>query len=360
MELDEYLKKIRTKSIFLVCGNSFKLLDISAYFENIRARLGIKIIRFSDFHPNPIYESVEKAVKLFKDTKCDSIVAVGGGSALDIAKCVKLYSNMDDKENYLKQIVVPNEIPFLAIPTTAGTGSEATKFSVIYFQGEKQSISHECCIPNAVLFDVLTLKTLPPYQKKSTMLDALCHSIESFWSINSTEESKQYSAEAIKIIFSNYEKYLLNDVTACEKMFLAANLAGKAINITQTTAGHAMCYKLTSLYGISHGHAVALCINKLWPFMLNNVSKCVDTRGIRYLENVFIDLAGIMGCKVTEDSVHKFSNLLDKLCMSIPDVADLQDYEKLKNSVNPDRLKNNPINLSLDDIDFLYHQVLEK
>lgn len=359
-QLDAYLEKINTKSIFLVCGKSFRLLNIAKYFEDITERLGIDVIQFSDFQPNPLYESVEKAVKLYKDSKCDSIVAVGGGSALDVAKCVKLYSNMDDSKNYLNQNIIENDIAILAIPTTAGTGSEATKFSVIYYEGEKQSVSHDSCIPNAVYFDASTLKTLPEYQKKSTMLDALCHSIESFWSVNSTEESKRYSSEAIRLILSNYEKYLENEISASEQMFLAANYAGKAINITQTTAGHAMCYKLTSLYGISHGHAAALCVSKLWPFMVNNISKCVDVRGKLYLEQVFINLAKIMKCETSIEAVNKFESLLTTLCIDKPKIINSNDFEILKNSVNPIRLKNNPVKLIMEDIDCLYHQILEK
>ena len=147
------------------------------------------------------------------------------------------------------------------MPTTAGTGSEATRYAVIYFDGEKQSISDYSCIPSAVLMDASVLKTLPIYQKKSTMMDAFCHAIESYWSVNSSEESRQYSRRAIQLIMENKDLYIGNDETGNTQMLKAAHLAGKAINLTQTTAGHAMCYKLTSLYGIAHGHAAALCVS---------------------------------------------------------------------------------------------------
>ena len=120
--------------------------------------------------------------------------------------------------------------------------------------------------------DASALKTLPIYQKKSTMMDALCHSIESYWSVNSTEESNKYSKQAIQTILENKDAYLANKDLGNANMLKAAYLAGKAINITQTTAGHAMSYKLTSLYGIAHGHAVAICISKLWEYMLEPVS----------------------------------------------------------------------------------------
>lgn len=103
------------------------------------------------------------------------------------------------------------------------------------------------------------------------MLDALCHSMESFWSVNSTEESKQYSREAIQLMMKYKNAYLANEAIGNTAMLKAANIAGKAINITQTTAGHAMCYKLTSLYGIAHGHAAALCNAALWPYMAQHM-----------------------------------------------------------------------------------------
>ncbi|MCR5218374.1 phosphonoacetaldehyde reductase [Treponema sp.] len=359
-ELDDYFKTIKCSSIFLVCDAAFKFLKIKNYFEQVSNRLGIKVVKFDDFQPNPLYESVEKGVHLFKSSNCTAIVAVGGGSSMDVAKCIKLYSNMNDNENYLKQKIVPNQIPFLAVPTTAGTGSEATRYAVVYYEGAKQSVNHESCIPSAVLFDSSALKTLPDYQKKSTMLDALCHSIESYWSVNSNDESKKYSSEAIKTIFENLSGYLANEDAANENMLRAANLAGKAINITQTTAGHAMCYKLTSLYGISHGHAAALCVNKLWPFMVCNTDKCIDSRGKDYLENVFIELSKLMGCEKAIDATQAFSKLLEGLSLQFPGNIKDEDFDVLKTSVNPVRLKNNPVKLTEDEINILYHQILEK
>lgn len=358
-QLDDYLKKLDCKHLFLVCDSAFKFLKINTYFENVTKRLGIDVIIFDDFQPNPLYESVVKGVKLFNDSKCDIIIAVGGGSSIDVAKCIKLYSNMNHNENYLKQTIVQNDIPFVAIPTTAGTGSEATRYAVIYYEGVKQSVTHESCIPSTVLFDISALETLPEYQKKSTMLDAFCHAIESFWSVNSTEESKEYSKKAISLILANYESYFKNIPDGNSNMLLAANYAGKAINITQTTAGHAMCYKLTSLYGIAHGHAAALCVSVLWPYMASHPNLCSDARGQEYLDKVFADLAVVMGCKTVLESTEKFVEIFKGLNLKTPLIRD-NDFEILKKSVNPVRLKNNPIALDEATIDYLYHKIMEK
>ncbi len=353
INIDSYLTDNDIKSIFLVCGNSINRLKIGTYFDELDKRLGIEVVRFSEFEPNPSYESVVEGVKVFKESKSDIIIAVGGGSAMDVAKCIKLYSNMDSSDNYLKQTIVPNDIKFAAVPTTAGTGSEATRYAVIYYNGEKQSVADYSCIPEMVVMDASTLDTLPDYHRKATMMDALCHAIESFWSVNSTEESRRYSAEAIKMIKDNKDAYLANEEAGNINMLKAANIAGKAINITQTTAGHAMCYKLTSLYGVSHGHAAALCVSKLWPYMKNNTDKCIDSRGEAHLQKIFKEIDEIL-------TVEEFNKMISTMELEAPQIKSEEDFELLKTSVNPVRLKNNPVELTVDVIDDLYHKILEK
>ena len=359
-QLDSYLKETSTENLLLVCDDSIHFLTaIDEYFNTLEDRTGIKVVRFSNFKPNPLYDSAVEGVEILKENNCDQIVAVGGGSAMDVAKCIKLYSNMDPAENYLKQTIVPNDIRLLAIPTTAGTGSEATRYAVLYYNDEKQSITDYSCIPSVVLMDRSVLITLPEYQKKSTMMDALCHATESFWSVNSTEESKKYAKEAIQLVLQNKDAYLEKDLTACENMLKAANLAGKAINISATTAGHAMCYKLTSIYGISHGHAAALCVAKLWPYMAANMDKCIDSRGIDYLEATFMEIAEAMGCSSISEATALFQQIVDELQLETPVAKSPEDFELLANSVNPVRLKNNPIGLDTESANMLYHQIVK-
>lgn len=357
-ELDQWIKDNGTKKLLLVCDSSLAFLtSINAHLPKISA----DIVKFDDFKPNPLYDSVVKGVEVFRTEHCDAIIAIGGGSAIDVAKCIKLYSNMQgngENGSFLKQEIVPNTIPFLAMPTTAGTGSEATRYAVIYFEGKKQSVTDYSCIPDTVVFDPSVLKTLPIYQKKSTMMDAFCHAIESFWSVNSTEESKKYSAEAIKMVLANMDGYLANDETANANMLKAANIAGKAINITQTTAGHAMCYKVTSLYGIAHGHAAALCDKVLFPYMIANTDKCIDKRGEQYLKESFNEIAAAMGCQTAESAAEKLAHIVDSLELESPNVKDANDIDVLKTSVNPDRLKNNPVKLSDDVIEKLYLTII--
>ena len=353
--LDEWL--IGKKKVFLVCDGSIKFLND---FNKKLDMIVTPIIRFSDFQPNPLYESVVKGVSLFKAEECDSIIAVGGGSAIDVAKCIKLYlNNISDGSNgsWLEEKVIPNNAPFLVMPTTAGTGSEATRYAVIYYEGKKQSITSESFIPDTILMDPNALKSLPIYQKKATMCDALCHAIESFWSVNSTDESKTYSREAIKGVFQYMDGYLANTEEGNAGMLKAAHVAGKAINITQTTAGHAMCYKITSMFGCAHGHAAILCDRVLFQWMINNIDKCIDPRGKVYLENTLNEIGQAMGCENAQIGAERLAGIFEKLELDIP-IASEQQYKELQSSVNPVRLKNHPIELDLDTIDCLYHEIM--
>ncbi len=348
------------KKMMLVCGRSIRFLTgICDALEELK-KSGVEIVRFSDFAPNPLYESVVKGVDVFRSEGCDSMLAVGGGSAMDVAKCIKLYSSMEGDGtggSFLKQEIVPNDLPFLAIPTTAGTGSEATRYAVIYYEGKKQSVTDESSIPETVLLDPGVLKSLPLYQKKATMMDAFCHAIESFWSVNSTSRSREFSRDAIRAVMEHMDGYLANTEEGNAGMLMASNIAGKAINITQTTAGHAMCYKITGLFQVSHGHAAILCNRVLFPWMLGNIDKCIDPRGEEYLKKTLDEIGHAMGCEDAGSGAAKLQEIFDALELPVP-TADSAQFEELRTSVNPDRLKNHPVALDPDAIDELYHLIL--
>ena len=364
IELEEwFIASIRQGKLLLVHDDSLKFLgDFRNKLNEISETTGTQIICFNDFQPNPLYESVVKGVRIFRENDCSAIMAVGGGSAMDVAKCIKLYADLPGEGtngSWLNANIVPNEIPFLAMPTTAGTGSEATRYAVIYYEGKKQSVTSESFIPKTVLMDSSALKTLPLYQKKATMCDALCHAIESFWSVNSTAESKEYSKEAIKGVLSNMEGYLNNTDNGNAGMLMAAHTAGKAINITQTTAGHAMCYKITSLFRTAHGHAAILCDRILYPWMINNVEKCSDPRGEEYLKSTLDEIGWALGRKDAVAGAEKLKEIFASLELFVPAVT-IEQFEELKTSVNPVRLKNHPIALDENIIDELYHKILRK
>jgi len=309
---------LKNKKTLLVCDNAFDFFNIEIPCE---------FVRFSGFKPNPLFEDIETGIKILRENNCDFIVAIGGGSSIDTAKGIKFYNQAD--------------IPLMAVPTTSGTGSEATHFAVIYKDGEKISVADEKILPEYVILQHDALKTLPLYQKKCTMLDALCQAIESWWSKKSTPESIEFSREAIKLILAHMESYLKNEDEGNKNMLIASNFAGKAINITTTTAPHAMSYKLTSLFDLPHGHAVAICLPKVWRHMKN-----------------FDEIAKAFGKQKSDDAVLFFEQLLQNLKIFPPENVTENDIDILTNSVNAQRLQNNPIQIDTDTIRKLYKEIL--
>jgi len=308
------------KKPLLVCDDAFNTFEI---------KLPCKYVKFSGFTSNPRYEDVITGVGFLKSHNCDFIVAIGGGSCIDAAKFIKYYSDFD--------------IPIMAVPTTSGTGSEATHFAAIYVNGEKQSIADDKLLPEYVILQPDLLKTVPLYQKKCTMLDALCQAIESWWSKKATSESIEYSRKSIRLILDNMDGYLKNEDKGNMNMLIASNLAGKAINITTTTAPHAMSYKMTTLYGLPHGHAVALCLPKVWRNMKN-----------------FDDIANALDKPNCEEAVLFFEQLLQTLEIFPPKDVTANDLDILTDSVNIQRLDNNPVWLEREVIKSLYGDVLKK
>lgn len=332
--------------VLLVCDSSFPFLNIKDEIEG----MSVPYVKFDDFTPNPLYEDVCKGVDLFNITKCDTILAVGGGSSMDVAKCIKLYCKMDKNNLYLEQEYKDTGVKLIAIPTTAGTGSESTRYAVIYCEGKKQSVTHDSIIPDVAILEPKVLKTLPLYQKKCTMMDALCQGIESWWSVNSTEESYEYSRKTIELIMANWRKYIFeNDDEAAAQIMLAANYGGRAINNTQTTAAHAFSYKITSLYKLPHGHAVAVGLPVIWEYMIANMDKCIDSRGSAYLSDIFDLIARAMGCANPVKAIELFRQMMADMDLKNPVAVNREEeLNVLSTSVNPVRLKNNPI--GLDDI----------
>ena len=343
--------------VLLVIDSSFPFLNIKDEIEGIK----VPHVKFSDFTPNPLYEDVCKGVDLFRHEQCDTILAVGGGSSIDVAKCIKLYCQMSDEKLYLEQEYRDTGIKLIAVPTTAGTGSESTRYAVIYYDGKKQSVTHDSIIPNVALLEPKVLKTLPLYQKKCTMLDALCQGIESWWSVNSTDESKQLSNKAVETIMQWWHEYIFDNTDeSAWHIMQAANWAGQAICITQTTAPHAFSYKITSLYGLPHGHAVAISLPEIWDYMLNHMEKCLDSRGLEYLCFIFYKIAEAMGSQTPTEANAKFREILAEMDIQDPVSNDRKsDISILASSVNPIRLKNNPVELTVREFNAIYGNIIK-
>lgn len=363
-KLDEILETIDCRKLFMVIDSSYPFLNIKDRIEHT----SVTKICFSDFSPNPLFEDVCKGIDLFNAQNCDAILAVGGGSSIDVAKCIKLAVLAHEGCDALipplvsKQVDIEGKrIPFIAIPTTAGTGSESTHNAVMYYQGAKQTVTNDGVLPDYAILEPSVLKTLPLYQKKCTMLDALCQGIESWWSVNSTDESKGYSKIAVELITSYWRKYIFeNDADAAAKIMLAANYAGRAINISATTAAHAMSYKITSLYKLPHGHAVAVCLPEIWEYMIAHPEGCIDPRGKDYMNDIFRLISNSLGAIHPKDAIALFRDMMLQLEMQNPVATDRkQELDILAGSVNPVRLKNNPVLLTKSVLTDLYNYIIK-
>ena len=358
------LQEVGCQKLFLVIDSSFPFLNIKDVIE----ALPVEKVKFSDFTPNPLYEQVCKGIELLKESKCEAILAVGGGSAIDVAKCIKLAVLAKEGNAAIIPPLVSQrlsidgaKLPFIAIPTTAGTGSESTHNAVMYYEGAKQTVTNDGVLPDYAVLEPSVLKTLPLYQKKCTMMDALCQGIESWWSVNSTEESYEYSRKTIELIMANWRKYIFeNDDEAAAQIMLAANYGGRAINITQTTAAHAFSYKITSLYKLPHGHAVAVGLLVIWKFMIGHLDRCIDPRGMDFLEGIFKGISAAMGCNTPMEAIEVFEQMMKEMELSSPVAGNREkELKLLSTSVNPVRLKNNPIRIDEETAMLLYNSILK-
>lgn len=338
---EKWIKTLPKGRVLLVCGKSFQKLSVKEDFSHL------DVVQFSGFSPNPRYEEIAEGIKLFLRENCAAIAAVGGGSAIDTAKCIKAFANSDLTKNAFEQEIKAADVPLLAVPTTAGSGSESTQFAVFYSNGEKQSISHESILPDIVLLKPELLNTLPEYQRKATFFDALGQAIESIWAVSATEESRTIAAEALKIIWENRYGYLKNTKEGNIGLMRGANLAGQAINLTKTTAPHAMSYKMTTNFSVAHGHAVGLCLPKVWRAMADNLT----------LENAFCIIAAAMGTANLEEAVAAVEDLLREQNLSLKEYASEEQLELLAGSVNTERLSNNPVRFSKEELKEIYRKV---
>lgn len=364
-QLPGLLKEVDCEKLFLVVDSSYPFLNIKDAIEALPVK---ERVMFSDFTPNPLYEQVCNGIELLRSSNCDTILAVGGGSAIDVAKCIKLAVLAKEGNAAIIPPLVSTRVacdgamlPFIAIPTTAGTGSESTHNAVMYYEGAKQTVTNDGVLPDYAVLEPSVLKTLPLYQKKCTMMDALCQGIESWWSVNSTEESYEYSRKTIELIVANWRKYIFeNDAEAAKQIMLAANYGGRAINITQTTAAHAFSYKITSLYKLPHGHAVAVCLPEIWEYMIGHMDKCIDARRQEYLFDIFACISKAMGCDSPEEAIAEFRQMMEDMELKNPVAGKRnEEIDVLSHSVNPVRLKNNPILLDNLSIMALYDIIVK-
>lgn len=353
--LKNILLKHNPKSIFLVTGkDSYEKCGAKSTIDIFLKNYNI--IHFDDFEVNPKLNDIERGIDILKKNNCDFVIAVGGGTVMDIAKSVNaLAHNSGNPIEYVKgekKLQKKGEIS-VAIPTTAGSGSEATKFAVVYIDRTKYSLEHEFILPDYAIVDPQFTMSLPKRIAASTGMDALCQAIESYWCVYSIEESKQYAREAIKLVMANLTNAVNNPIRASrEAMSKAAHLAGKAINISKTTAPHAISYPITSYFNVPHGHAVALTLPPLLVYNSEVTEQDIlDKRGIAYVKKIINEIVKLLDAENAKDASNRIKNLMKEIDLTtkLSDLGiDTDDKIEIiiKNGFNPDRVKNNPRKLT--------------
>jgi len=342
--LRNILNQEDVENVFLVTGKES--------YETCGAQKAInKLVpiftRFYDFSPNPQLNDIKKGYEIFRKREHDIIIGIGGGSAIDVAKAIKIFHYDETRKT----------IPLVAIPTTAGSGSEATYFIVYYDEKEKQSKGNsKITLPDYVICDPQFTMSLPKKIAASTGMDALSQAIESYWSINSTDKSKQFAQQAIRLLISNLELAVnFPTIDSKEKVMKAANLAGKAINITKTTACHSIAYPITSYFNIPHGHAVGLTLGEMLVYNSEiNKKDCLDKRGIDYVKKTINGLVNIFGSNSSSETKEKIKRLMNKIGLQTK-LSELNINEEdisliIERGFNPDRFKNNPRLLTKENL----------
>lgn len=315
--------------------------------------------------PNPTIDNIEEALQIYKDNKCQAIIAFGGGSPMDCAKGVgarvaKPNKTIPQMKGLLK--VMKKLPPLFAIPTTSGTGSEVTLAAVVSDAKthEKYAIMDTSLIPHYAVLDPLLTVNLPPHITSTTGIDALTHAVEAYIGRSNTQETLQCSREAVKLIFENlYEAYSNgSNLTARKNMQTAAYLAGIAFTRAYVGNVHAIAHTLGGFYGVPHGLANAIVLPYVLEFYGESVHKPLS------------ELAEVAGFAESGDSTpvkaRKFIDAIKKMNedMSIPKkVSGIIEkdiplmVERALKEANP--LYPVPKILSKEDMSKLYEKIKE-
>ncbi len=302
---------------------------------------------FSGYHPNPELQDALPGVQMFRTRQCDGILSIGGGSAMDTAKAVQAILYAGSPEKALEgQLPDHGDIPHIAVPGTAGTGAEATQNAVVYLEERKVSLSHPLLLPDGVILDADLLDSLPLYHKKACALDALSQGIESYWCRNSTDDSRVYAYLAILGVLDNLKAYLAGDPHAAEEMMDASFQSGKAIQITRTTAAHAMSYQLTKTMGYAHGHSCMLTLPVLWEMAAEQED----------MKEILADLSRKMRLSDPQMVPRLLRGILFDLGMEISEMPSEEMLDSLAESVNPERLGNHPVPMTGKDVKEAYRK----
>jgi len=254
--------------MLVVCGkNVGQLPQVRNLAET--APGGYKVEVFDQVEPDPSDHTIVAGGQEGRRFGADLIVAIGGGSSIDAGKAIAAEAVSEgwifSQDRTDQPTEVPDAVlPIIAIPTTAGTGSEVTPFSVITFTETQRKLvlNHEALYPRFALLDPTLLTTVPPQAQAAAGMDALTHAVESYLSREATDHSQQWALQAIELIAGHFRTAAQNpeDLYAQAAMQRAAMIAGLAFSVSRLGIVHAMALPLSALFGVPHGVANAILL----------------------------------------------------------------------------------------------------
>lgn len=346
----EFLKKNSKKRVLILTGKkSFFGSGANKLFSNY------KIIFKKKAYPE--MEELKEIYFQVKKFNPDILIAVGGGSVIDYAKIVSILNpnNIKKIKKDIQNNIQPSNLRnffLVVIPTTAGSGAEITSNAVIYINQKKYSFEGRNLIPDKFFLCPFLVKKNPFKLKASSGFDAISQSIESILSLKSNKSSVFFATKSLEISIKNFIKFLYNKGSdSPAKMVLAAHLSGKAISISKTIAPHAVSYPFTSIYGISHGHAVSLNFEKFLYYNYKYLNLAKDDFDIRKRFNILLKVFDVNNITELCEKIKFFKTKalleddFEKLGINLS-----KDISSILSGVNILRLKNNPIPLQKKDL----------
>ena len=267
---------------------------------------------WSGVKPNPDITDLDKATQQLKALRIDSVVALGGGSAMDAAKTLattlaNLHApSLVDVFRQGVSVKWSGRLPLVAIPTTAGTGSEVTPFATVWDHTEhkKHSLAGEFVFPDIALLDATLTLTLGEEDTLYPALDAISHALESLWNKNCTPMSRAFAFQALELSADALPAVLKNpaDLKARQDLMMASTLAGVAISQTKTAIAHAISYPLTSHFGVPHGLACSFTLERV---LTKNIDMLVQ--GNQSRAKTLLDIMAILGSNNISKRINKYT-----------------------------------------------------
>jgi len=331
--------------------------------DGVLTKAGIGYVIYDKTAPEPPLELADEGTKLALKKKCDGIIGIGGGSAMDLAKAIAvLAANKGKAEDYLGLNRVPGPgLPKIMVPTTAGTGSEVT-FTAVFIRKKlkkKEGMNSPYLYPELALLDPDLTLSLPPHPTAATGIDALCHAIESYTSVNASPMSEMMSIEAIRLISDNLRTAVHDgtNIEAREAMLLGSLYAGLGLANAGVTAVHSLSYPLGGKYGISHGLANTIMLPRVMAFNLPGaLEKFVDIAEImgEIVDDLPLREAAYLAVEAVEALIEDCGIMTTLEELEIPE-SDFPELAKVAMTVARP-LANNPCKMTLEEMVELYQE----